>query len=291
MSSKDKEILLLNEIGLTKTQAKIYLILLRNGMAGARTLANMSESPRSLVYRTLDELQKIGLVEREINIPHEFRAIPPDTGLEILMSNKFQEYKKIEEKTKIFLRKIEAYSKKPVCPERFKLKMCEGRKRILQIIKRSLETTKQNLEVISTLERWLHVIYFCSENYGKMVARGVKCRVIVEKPEGGIICPDSTCKLCRIESWMTKPNFELRFTSPPLKTNAAIFDQNEAIISYFPSKPVAEAPVLWTNHPSFVAMTHDHFEKTWETAVEYTGKIQMTNINEKNVDHYISKIS
>jgi len=264
---KEEEIQLLTQIGLTKTQAKIYLTLLKHGMAEARALANISNTPRPLVYRTLDELQKIGLVEREINTPHNFKATPPNFGLPILMNQKLQQYKKIQEKTKIFLQKIKDSPIKPTPREKFKLKMYEGRQRILQIIRLNLDNTQHNLNVVSTLERWLHVVNSCSENYEKTVARVAKCRIIVEKPEGDIIFPN------RIKAWLEKPNFEVRFKSTPLKTNAAIFDQNEVLISFFPSKPLAEAPVLWTNHPSFISMCQDHFEKIWKTAQKYKLKV------------------
>ena len=49
----------------------------------------------------------------------------------------------------------------------------------------------------------------------------------------------------------------------------AIFDNKEATISYFPSKPLGASPILLTNHQSFVSMARDHFEAIWKKAEKY----------------------
>jgi hypothetical protein len=85
-------------------------------------------------------------------------------------------------------------------------------------------------------------------------------------------------ELSTARALMAKPRFEMRLSRTRLKTNAAIFDQKEATFNFFPSESLLESPVIWTNHPSFISMCQDHFEKIWKTAREY----KLENKNNQN---------
>jgi sugar-specific transcriptional regulator TrmB len=74
----------LMELGLTGMQANIYLNLLLNGKAEARIIAYWVGSPRTEVYRALNELQENGLVDRELSCPLKFAAVPPPWDYRLL---------------------------------------------------------------------------------------------------------------------------------------------------------------------------------------------------------------
>ncbi len=75
MFLEEESIGLLTQLGFNITQAKLYLALSKLGEADARTLSKEANVPRPEVYRTLDELQKKGLVEKES--PHHTGLKPP----------------------------------------------------------------------------------------------------------------------------------------------------------------------------------------------------------------------
>lgn len=85
-------------IGLTSTQAKVYLTLASLRQAKARTIYKNSGVPRQDIYRILTELEGKSLVEKIIAAPTEFRAIPLQDGLSVLLKHKAHEYKEIEKK-------------------------------------------------------------------------------------------------------------------------------------------------------------------------------------------------
>ena len=107
-----EETLLLTQVGFTKTQAKIYLTLLKLKEPDAKTLSKDSNVPKPEVYRTLDELQKMGLAEKQITKPIRYTATPLQLGLQILMAKKIQEYKKTELEIKKFLRSHQSSHRK-----------------------------------------------------------------------------------------------------------------------------------------------------------------------------------
>jgi sugar-specific transcriptional regulator TrmB len=98
MLIEGEEIQLLMDIGFTKTQAKLYLTLLKLEEADGRALSEKANVPRPEVYRTLSELEKKGLVEKEISTPYRFKATPLNFGLQILMSQRAQQFKEVQEK-------------------------------------------------------------------------------------------------------------------------------------------------------------------------------------------------
>jgi len=258
-----EDIRLLIEIGFTKTQAKVYLTLLKFGETDAKTLSKKTDIPTPEVYRTINELQKRSLVEKEITVPSKFIATPIGFGLQMMMAQKVQQYAKIQKKIKHFLRKNQSCPLKASPIQEYKLIMVEGRERIMQMITLEHDCVQQSVDILTTLQRLLQILDFSFQNHMEALEREVKYRVVVEKPIGRIIFPES------IHVLLAKPTFVLRLSVSPLKTNGAIFDEKEVTFSFYPSKPLGESSIIWTNHTSFLSMFQDQFDKTWKKSLKY----------------------
>jgi len=258
-----EDIRLLIEIGFTKTQAKVYLTLLKFGETDAKTLSKKTDIPTPEVYRTINELQKRSLVEKEITVPSKFIATPIGFGLQMMMAQKVQQYAKIQKKIKHFLRKNQSCPLKASPIQEYKLIMVEGRERIMQMITLEHDCVQQSVDILTTLQRLLQILDFSFQNHMEALEREVKYRVVVEKPIGRIIFPES------IHVLLAKPTFALRLSVSPLKTNGAIFDEKEVTFSFYPSKPLGESSIIWTNHTSFLSMFQDQFDKTWKKSLKY----------------------
>ena len=263
MSFDENDAKLLVQIGFTKTQAKLYLTLLRLKESDANTLSKKTNVPRSAVYRVLDELQKKGIVEKIISAPCKFRATPLKFGLQILLSKRVQQLKQIQEETKSLLQKVQIlYEQQP--PEQdYKVIVIEGKERIIQRIKLAHDNVQRSADILTTLTRWQDFVHHCYENHEKALDRGAKYRIIIEKPECELNFEEDILVL------LEHPNLELKFSRNPLKTNSATFDQKEATFNFFPSKTISESPIIWTNHPSFLSMGQDHFRNIWTKGTEF----------------------
>jgi sugar-specific transcriptional regulator TrmB len=257
---------LLTEIGFTKTQAKLYLTLLKLGKTDGKTLSKQTSAPRAVVYRTLDELQKMGLVEREIAHPYKFKAAPLKQGLQILMTQKREQYEESQEKTEKFLLKKESYPEENLEENEYRFCIVEGKERIIQIMKNHHDNVHRSADIVTTLQRWLQVLDYCFENYKKALQRNVRYRVVIQKPESGIDFPEN------VRFLLEKPNFELKVTRCPPQTIFGVFDDEEATFNFFPSKSLKESPIIWTNYHGFISMAQDHFDKVWKSARKYTPK-------------------
>jgi sugar-specific transcriptional regulator TrmB len=238
VSVNEEDIRLLNEVGFTRSQARVYLALLKIGETDARTLFKKANITRPEVYRALDELQKKGLVEKEIRVPLKFIATPMQFGLQMLLSQKVRQCKETQKNIKKFLRKNQSCLIKEPHKQEIKLIVLEGKDKLMQTIKRGHNNAQRSVDIISTLQRWSIILSYCFESYTKAFERKVHYRVIIEKPLGKITFQET------IQTLLAKPDFELRFSKDPLKTNAAIFDDNEATINFFEGKPLTESPII-----------------------------------------------
>jgi len=80
----------LRELGLTSSQARVYLTLIKTGdPATVKTLNTISKVARQDLYRILTELRELSLVEMVIGNPTMFRAIPLPEAITILVERKY----------------------------------------------------------------------------------------------------------------------------------------------------------------------------------------------------------
>jgi HTH-type transcriptional regulator, sugar sensing transcriptional regulator len=88
----------LNNLGLTKTQANILSYLLENGEKKAKDIVINTKIPRGVVYKGLEELEKMNLIEKILkeNEITRFRAEHPSKIEEIFEKNKNEIKRRIE---------------------------------------------------------------------------------------------------------------------------------------------------------------------------------------------------
>ena len=263
MSLDEQDIRVLSKVGLTPTQARVYLTLLKIGRANGRTISKQSRVARQEVYNILTVLLEIGLVEKMISSPAEFRAVPIQAGLSILMVNRARENKETEEKTKELLKKFASLQKDELTQDKDEFLLIPGRTMFFEKRKRALENISQSLSIITTEKRFAQAMQHLSESYQKALKRGVKIRVIAEKSA------DEEPFLKTVKEFIVNPNFSLKYSDKALKANIVIFDDSEAIVLVYPTLDLAESPALWTNHSGLIAMYQDHFETVWNSAQEY----------------------
>jgi sugar-specific transcriptional regulator TrmB len=55
------------------------------------------------VYKALSKLQQLGLVEKLIKTPLEYRAIPVDLGVSFLLETKREQYEKVRAEARMML--------------------------------------------------------------------------------------------------------------------------------------------------------------------------------------------
>ena len=132
------------------------------------------------------------------------------------------------------------------------------------IIKRQseIESAKSCIDFITSWKRFPRTIDTFGDDGIQVLKRGVKMRVILEKPIDMNQIPEIVNEIKKF------PNYELRYILDQPSAIIGIFDEERVIIKTSASVGLAEQPSLWSDNQCLVSVIQDHFEMMWITALE-----------------------
>jgi sugar-specific transcriptional regulator TrmB len=119
MSFEDEQISVLVELGMSVTQAKIYLSLAKSKSLTAHAIASIAKIARPDVYRILPMLEEAGFVERVIASPLEFHAIPVNMCISILIQKRIMKTAELQKKSSILEKNFSRNSENDEVDEKF----------------------------------------------------------------------------------------------------------------------------------------------------------------------------
>jgi sugar-specific transcriptional regulator TrmB len=99
-------------LGLSQTDAQIYIYLAREGPAKARNIINGLTINERQVYRSLKRLQNKGITIANDERPFEFTAVPFEMVLDILMEVKRETAKALQASKEELISDLRAEEKK-----------------------------------------------------------------------------------------------------------------------------------------------------------------------------------
>jgi sugar-specific transcriptional regulator TrmB len=252
----------LTGLGFTVSQAKVYLALCALEKATARTLSQHSKVARQEVYRILDELHERGLVEKIIAAPTEFKPVPMEECLSILIERKKSEISETQKKATKLLRKLKkTTAKKTLQEEVLQFSLISEREALIRL-RKAAEAAQASIDFISRAKSFLQGSVIFEKSLDRALAKGVKIRGIVEESEK----PNSFQKIA--QAFMKNPSFKLKIISSPPNVRLGIYDKKEVSFVAFPNCDMTMSPILWTNNLSFVSTMLEYFEMLWSKAVE-----------------------
>lgn len=115
----DDDIKTLKELGLTLSQAKVYIAAAKLGKAKAKDLWEKSGVGRQELYRILNELFDAGLIQKDISTPTNFLAVPFSKGVLILLNRRRNEVFELERKSELIMLRNPASELKEAEPSQF----------------------------------------------------------------------------------------------------------------------------------------------------------------------------
>ncbi len=256
---RNHEIQTLNELGLSVLQARAYLALIRLGSAKVKTIAKFSSVARSDLYRTLTSLQELGLVEKVIAAPLQFRAIPLDQGLLLLLKSRTKEEKKIRSKTLQLIREFKA-SSKAVSSEAddSKFVLVPSGNLLLEKVSAAIAQSHMHIDLLVSWKQFSPGINDAfTESVDDALSRNVKFRLIVEATAKA----SDTKRLAQL--CKKKPDCQFRFIPKSPDYVFGVFDKKRVLLIVDPEATMADSPAFWTNNKSLVSLIHDYFEMLW----------------------------
>jgi sugar-specific transcriptional regulator TrmB len=256
---EDAEILF--SLGLTRSQARVYLTLIRLGGADGKAIWNNCKIARQEIYRILAELQKRGIVEKVLTTPTEFRAIPIKDCLSTLLKHKDDEYKEAEKKAKELLCRFEAQPGE-MTAEKYQLSLTAGKESSIRKFMNARDNAKENIDGIYYWKGFVNMITDGFEEYKKILSKGTEIRFIIYRPQ--VVKTVSRTIL----SLKKKGSLSIRYTPNAPPVTITIFDKKLTLISFEPTPDPAETSLFWSNNPHFTVMFQDYFEEVWRNSTK-----------------------
>lgn len=265
MTYSDEGVYILTSLGLTISEAKIYLALSKTGPSTAKTISQVSNIAREHVYRIIPKLKKLGLVEEVIDLPTRYNPIHVKDAMAILFNRRIDKTTELQEKADNFLGRTLFDVKTDTsgkCERQFVLIPEKGA--FLRRIKNTHEAAKQTIDIVTTKKRFPMAMFTFADSLQKALNKDVSVRIITETIERREMFDKS------IENLNTYSSFRVRFTPCFPSVVMLIYDKKEAIVVTSASSDLLDSPALWTNNPSILAVFIDFFEMLWSESHDYS---------------------
>jgi sugar-specific transcriptional regulator TrmB len=259
----EQQIQTLKRLGLTSSQARIYLSLIQTGRATAQTIARKSDIPRPEVYRIMPTIQKLGLCEKALTAPLTFQVTPIEAALSILIDGKTREHMELQAKTQELLQKLKEQTKKPpLMEETPQFILIPSQQRAITKRRTLIQNAQTSINIITLARRLQRYVTIFAEDINKAVKRGVKFQVIVEKPRKGKFTFGK-------EGFEKRKLSNVRYVRAFPQVILVIYDNKEALIVANVQTLPGGSPLLWSNNPSLLAMAINYFEVLWLTSIAH----------------------
>jgi len=255
------EVDVLTELGLSNRQARVYLTILKLREAKAKTIADHSLVNRQEIYRIIEDLEQIGLVQRNVCVPITFSATPMAEVANVLLAQKTNQLISLRQKTNLLLKKLQlahnttlvnSADKKPRLGTVFE---ADRAKKYIQTIQATIKT----IDITASCKRFKQIINLLETPLQTALSNGVAIRMVIEKSPAQLL-----------PSWMINIQSQAIPASLKVKTlfdcpsaAIAIFDQTTAAIAFDPHVNLSKGPDLWTDNPTLISLCQAYFDSLW----------------------------
>ena len=260
MLSLDEYISTLNELGLSITQARVYLTLAKFGTLKVKEASKLSGIARPHVYMLLSELEKAGLVIRIIDSPERFLAIPMDECVSTLLERRSKKTAELREQTMLLKKHFKRSQALEASNFQLQFKLIPKKHAVYATANKMLETVQERIDFLCLTRRMIAWL----SNYKSIVeatlARKVLFRVIMPRPHPKTDMGES------IKTLSNYSNFKLRLIPEEPKFGFSVWDGKEILMTTSPVDSSTPATTLWSNNRGLVDLCQEHFCYLWKKA-------------------------
>ena len=256
---ENKRILALNSLGLTRTQAKVYIANLKAGRATAKTISKFAGIGREEVYRVLPALLALGLITRIIITPSMYEAILPKNAITILLRNKEEELSKVRAQMNEFLESFQENEVNSEIIENNEMIMISNREKHINFMKAAIDRTEHSLHVVGNLKIFGDKFEILGKSTCEALHRGVEMQIVRGSPTEGFQIPKTLLQLYK------KKSVGVRYVSAPPECGVAIYDDKRCFIlgKYWKGNQnrivnPKDGFALWTDNPVIVTLRGVH---------------------------------
>ncbi len=248
-------------LGLTGRQARVYLAALKLGGGKVQAIAELSTVSRQEIYRLIDGLQEMGLMQKNITNPATYTATPIVEVASMLLQQKTTQLNILSEQMKQLTKKLCQNSRSTVASTN--LKPCFGTVSEADRGKKysqAITDAEQSIEIVTSWRRFKQLNIHFETQLQNALRKGIALRIVTEKPANH-----------HLPKWI-KPalskytNFKLKFLSTQPAAAVTIFDQTAVALAFSPNNSLLKGPDMWAATPSLTALCQAYFNSMWAQA-------------------------
>ncbi|MCW4018882.1 MAG: hypothetical protein NWF00_09440 [Candidatus Bathyarchaeota archaeon] len=264
MKGSSQEIIIaLQELGLTLSEAKVYLALTQIGSSHTGSIAKNTGIYRQHVYHTLNSLNEKGLIEKQLGKIPNYKAIPANEAFSILFGQEQKRISKLKTKVNTITEELEKLNNNYEPHEqRVQFVVVPAKLVIINRLRRALQKAQKSIDVITTRKRLSSAILAFPRDYKNALNRGVKIQIVTEYP----VTEQPALKT--IQSLSRSRLLKIKYLPPSTpEALVVIFDKKEAYVTTSATADLSESDALWVSNKCFLAILQSYFENKWSTAV------------------------
>ena len=235
-------------LGLTGSEVKAYVALLRGGTMTASEVSRQARIPYSKVYDALESLHSRGWVEEQKSRPIVYTAKPPDTALEELKSRQETERREMEQ---VALEELMGIYVSRGEQEKPDIWIMRGTNEILSRVKNLLLNCRTEL-LVALPPQLLPFTERIEPLLAALREKGVKT-LILTTPE---VPQDSATQLARFA--------EIR-TRKTMYGGGLISDSREVVLLLGGGEQGTLPLAIWASHHGLASFAKDYFEFLWSS--------------------------
>lgn len=247
--------------GVTNTQAKIYIGLNALGVASASEIASLSKIRREEIYRTMPELEKLGLVTRKLGTPRRFSAIDVRTALVNLIKTKRkamgEEISRLRQKKDELITKVKTSTALKMEEKDGSIEAFSEQESVLVKLKQMIKSAKRRIILAISLDQLGTMLLRKIEKTMKMSKNQINAQIIID--ESGL---NETHISKLLRSNMADKQIELRHAEM-LPFNLLIIDEEEAIWGEFQPRN-ARPKTFLSNDQTQIDLLRMAFANLWQ---------------------------
>ena len=256
---KDNAIQILTKIGLTTSEAKIYLVFSKLTRSKVITIAKVAHLDRAETYRGIAQLEKKGFLKKIVTYPIEYEAISIEQLLPILFKKKKNELEQIKKEANQTFHHPK--SKKDTPEEEEYIEFAPRIEMVFESIKRDITAVRNKIDIITSTRMLMEIGSGIREPFSKILKKGVKITMIIEK-----ICRENDLPPY-FKEYCQYQNFDLRELLSPSDVFLVIHDDSKIWIKTS-SESYYESSWLVSNNRHIVMLVRNYFKLVLKDAVK-----------------------
>ena len=260
-----EDIEILNSLGLSLTEAKVFVVLNKLGTTEAGTVSKSSGVAREFVYQILPKLRKKGLVEEVITKPKKFKPISMKEAYTILLRRKEEENRRLHSKA---MRALKKHRKTNVKHEPdFHTSLVPSREAPDLRIDQEYRNARKSVDLTFPMGKFLQWSrYYAKNGVNEAIKRNLKMRIITQEEVPAIL---ETYPKLFTPSFKSKLKYiDFRYIPKPFSVEMMIFDMKTLFVSTTKEANINKTTWLRTNNPLILEMANGYFEAMWRKAAK-----------------------